>query len=146
MLYYLGVVVMVRLAGKRLAGQMTTFDLIVLIGVAVVAQQVTLGDGRTNALLFVGTVLATHRGLARLAARWPRLRILLRGRPRTLVANGAVLDAALLEEGISEGELRAGLRKLGYGSITQIKLAVLEETGHISAIPFDELSDPGSRA
>ncbi len=30
--YYLGVIVMVRLAGKRLAGQVTTFDLIVLIG------------------------------------------------------------------------------------------------------------------
>jgi uncharacterized membrane protein YcaP (DUF421 family) len=34
-IYYAGVVLMVRLAGKRLAGPVATFDLIILIGMAV---------------------------------------------------------------------------------------------------------------
>ena len=44
--YYAGLVVMMRLAGKRLAGQTTTFDLVVLIQLAVVLQNTALGRGR----------------------------------------------------------------------------------------------------
>ncbi len=136
--YYIGVIVMVRLAGKRLAGQVTTFDLIVLIGLAVVAQQLTLGETKIDALVFIVTVLATHRLLAMLASRSTRVRVLLRGRPRTLIEEGVVLHDALRSEGLSEAELRAGLRKLGLESPSSVKLAVLEETGHISAIPIED--------
>lgn len=38
---------------------------------------------------------------------------------------------------IGRAELLAGLRKLGYESPQQVKLATLEETGHISAVPFE---------
>lgn len=135
--YYLGIVVMVRLAGKRLAGQVTSFDLIVLIGLAVVAQKLTLGETRNDALVFMVTVLAIHRLLAALAARFTWVRVVLRGRPRTLIADGAILHDSLRAEGLSESELRAGLRKLGIETPALVKLAVLEETGHISAIPIE---------
>jgi uncharacterized membrane protein YcaP (DUF421 family) len=45
-----------------------------------------------------------------------------------------VIDRALAEEGISRAELEAGLRKLGFESPEAVELAVLEETGHISAV------------
>jgi len=44
--YYVGLVVIMRLAGKRLAGQTTTFDLVVLIQMAVVLQSTLLRPGR----------------------------------------------------------------------------------------------------
>ena len=40
--YYLVVLLLTRFAGKRLAGQMTTFDLIVLIALATAAEQAAL--------------------------------------------------------------------------------------------------------
>ena len=58
----------------------------------------------------------------------------MRGEPRRLVSQGTVLDRALAEEGISREELEAGLRKLGFASPEEVELAVLEETGHISAV------------
>jgi uncharacterized membrane protein YcaP (DUF421 family) len=70
----------------------------------------------------------------------PRLRQLLR-QPRALVRDGVAIPAALQEEAVSDDELLAGLRKLGYASIEDVKLAVLEEAGHISAVPRSALSD-----
>ena len=137
-LYYAGLVLMMRLAGKRLAGQTTTFDLVVLIQIAVVLQTTLLGKGVENALVFIFTVLVLHRLVAQACARSPRLRKLLRGEPRPLVTQGVVLDDALAEEGMSRAELLAGLRKLGFASPDEVELAVLEETGHISAVRLEK--------
>jgi len=133
-LYYGFLILLTRLAGKRLAGQMTTFDLIVLIGLAVVLQQIFLGEGRRNAAVFLVTVFSLHWLSAAACARWAWLRHLLRGQPRQLVRHGEVLEEALRREGVSAEELQAGLRKLGYQSAADVELAVIEETGHITAV------------
>lgn len=132
--YYLGLLVLVRLAGKRLAGQTTTFDLLILISLGVVLQTAALQDGTANALIFVATVFALHRSVAVLCARSRAIRNLVRGKPRPLVRDGHVIEAALAAEGITHAELLAGLRKLGFSRPDDVQLAVLEETGHISAV------------
>jgi uncharacterized membrane protein YcaP (DUF421 family) len=132
--YYCALVVLMRIAGKRLAGQTTTFDLIVLITLGVVLQSTALHKGMANGIVFVLTVFALHRLVALLCARSSMVRHLIRGKPRVLIRNGEILEQALLDEGISRAELLAGLRKLGYESAETVKLATLEETGHISAV------------
>jgi uncharacterized membrane protein YcaP (DUF421 family) len=134
--YYLALIVMMRLAGKRLAGQTTTFDFVVLISLAVVLQETMLREGPSNAAIFIATVFAVHRGLASWCARSRRVRRLLRGAPRPLIRDGQVAHDALEDEGLSYEELLAGLRKLGHADPAKIRLATLEETGHISAVPY----------
>jgi uncharacterized membrane protein YcaP (DUF421 family) len=141
--YYAALVLMMRLAGKRLAGQTTTFDLIVLISLGVVLQTSALRPGLLNAIVFVVTVFSLHRALALATARSTRLRRLVRGEPRPLVVNGRVSDDALAEEGLSRDELLAGLRRLGFAGPDKVRLAVLEETGHVSAIAIDP--EPAAR-
>jgi uncharacterized membrane protein YcaP (DUF421 family) len=101
LLYYAGLVLVVRFAGKRLGGQITTFDMVVLIQLAVVLQTTAFQEGFANG---------------------------------PLVRNGKVSAEALDEEGLSYEELLAGLRKQGHESPSDVKLAVLEETGQISVI------------
>jgi len=134
LIYYLALIVLLRLSGKRLAGQTTTFDLIVLITLGVVIQSAALRHWLANTLVFVVVVFATHRGLAAACAKSNWLRYLIRGKPRVLVRDGRILEGALVREGIAREELLAGLRKLGFDSPDAVKLAVLEETGHISAV------------
>src|SRR5687768_8352480 len=86
--YYGALIVIMRLAGKRLAGQTTTFDLIVLITLAVVIQSTALDEGWLNAAVFVVTVFAVHRGLAAWCAHSTWIRHLIRGKPRVLVRDG----------------------------------------------------------
>ena len=83
--YYACLLILLRLAGKRLAGQTTTFDLIVLITLGVVLQTSALQQGPWNAIVFVATVFALHRLLAMLCARSIRARHLIRGKPRALI-------------------------------------------------------------
>jgi uncharacterized membrane protein YcaP (DUF421 family) len=135
--YYGALLVLVRVAGKRMAGQTTTFDLLVLITLGVVIQTAALEAGTANAVVFVVTVFALHRGVATLCARSRLLRNIIRGRPRPLVHDGKIIEDALASEGITRAELLAGLRKLGFARPEDVKLAVLEETGHISAVARD---------
>src|SRR5262245_9756798 len=136
--YYFSVIVLVRIAGKRLAGQMTTFDLVILIGLVVAVQQAMLTPGPATSAVFIVTVLLTHLAVTWLCSRYRLVRRLLRGRPRALVRNGAIMERALAEEGMSVDELLAGLRKSGFESPAKVKLAMLEETGHVSVIAADD--------
>jgi uncharacterized membrane protein YcaP (DUF421 family) len=135
--YYAGLVIVMRLAGKRLAGQVTTFDLLVLITLGVVLQSTALMPGKLNAAVFVVTVFASHRGLAWLCARSAKVRHLVRGEPQPLIHNGHVDERVLRAEGMTHEDLLAGLRKLGISDPSQVATAVLEETGHVSAIPIE---------
>lgn len=132
--YYLALIVLMRLSGKRLAGQTTTFDLIVLITLGVVLQSTALQEGTANAGVFVLTVFGLHRLNALLCSRFTTLRHVIRGKPRVLVRDGEILEQALRDEGISHAELLAGLRKAGCEDASTVKLATLEETGHISTV------------
>jgi uncharacterized membrane protein YcaP (DUF421 family) len=136
--YYATLLVMMRLAGKRLAGQTTTFDLLVLITLGVTVQGVFVEQGAWQTTVFVVVVFAAHRGLAAVCRVSPAVRHIVRGRPRALVLDGRVIDAALEAEGVSYDELLAGLRRLGFEEPSQVRLAVLEETGHISAVGASE--------
>ncbi|MFY4729401.1 DUF421 domain-containing protein [Nitrospira sp. BLG_2] len=145
--YYAILVTVMRLAGKRLAGQTTTFDLVILITISVVLQTTALREGVLNAIVFIATVFGSHQLLATACARSKRIRTIVRGCPRPLIRNAHVDYEALASEGLSYEELLAGLRKLGYSSPNGISIATLEETGHISAIAMerDEKSPPIDR-
>jgi uncharacterized membrane protein YcaP (DUF421 family) len=134
--FYAALVLMIRLAGKRLAGQTSTLDLVVLIGLAVVLQNSFLRPGPSNAAVFVAVVFSAHRGLSWLCRRAPWVRRLVHGKARPLIRDGAVQEEALDDENLSHDDLLAGLRKLGLADPSEVRLAVLEETGHISAIPM----------
>lgn len=145
--YYAILVTVMRLAGKRLAGQTTTFDLVVLITISVVVQTTTLREGPLNAVVFIATVFGSHLLLTTLCARSTRVRNIVRGCPRPLVRNAQVDFGALASEGLSYDELLAALRKLGYSSPEGIRIATLEETGHISAVAIkhDDVPAPQKR-
>ena len=139
--YYVALIIVMRVAGKRLAGQTTTFDLIILITLGVVLQTTALQEGTWNAVIFVVTVFALHRLVALLCARSSVMRHLVRGKPKVLIRNGRIIDQALAEEGISRAELLAGLRKLGHENPDTVKVAMLEETGHISAVKMEDAGE-----
>jgi uncharacterized membrane protein YcaP (DUF421 family) len=134
MLYYIGLLLITRFAGKRLAGQTTNVDLIVLIAMGVVLQNAALADGNVNAVIFVVTVFCCHKLIAYASRRSDAIRHVVRGKPRQLVRDGQLMHDALRKEGISEAEVLAGLRKLGHDGLQDVQSATLEVTGHVSAV------------
>ena len=132
--FYIWVLALFRFSGKRLAGQTTTFDLIMLISLSVAVQNVTLLKGTGNSITFIIVVFLTHRMQAWASASFAGFRTLVRGSAAKIVENGKIMTETLAAEGLTLEELDAGLRKLGIETHEDVKTAHIEETGHISAI------------
>ena len=112
--FYAALVALTRLAGKRLAGQTTTFDLIVLISIATATQGMLLGDDWISKTTFLITVFTAHKLLAAACTRSRRLRELVRA---SLVRwSWTVVSSRkrCAPENVSRDELLAGLRRLGF--------------------------------
>jgi uncharacterized membrane protein YcaP (DUF421 family) len=134
---YLVALIGLRLAGKREIGQMTVFDLVVLLLIANAVQNAMVGPDTslTGGVLAAVVLLALNAAVARLRLRWPRLRRAIEGSPTLLVLHGEVLADHLRREGLDQDTLEAALREHGVAEVHDVEMAVLEIDGSISVVP-----------
>jgi uncharacterized membrane protein YcaP (DUF421 family) len=140
---YVLVLVGIRLTGKREVGQMTPFDLTLLLLLsnsvqnAMTGQDTSLLGGATAAmvLLTLNFLLAEISGINR------RFRKMIQGSPALLVHNGQCITAQMAKEHISMDELNRALREHGVACPGDAALAVLEVDGSISVLKYDDVPD-----
>lgn len=134
---YVVILLGLRLAGKREIGQMTVFDLVVLLLLANAVQNAMVGPDTSLAggLLAAIVLLVLNAVVARLRLRWPVLRRVVEGSPTLLVLHGEVLTDHLKRERLDEETLEAALREHGVGDLSDVEMAVLEIDGSISVVP-----------
>lgn len=134
---YLVLLIGLRLAGKRELGQMTVFDLVLLLLIANAVQNAMVGNDTSLAggLWAALILLLLNVGFARLRMRWPKLRHLVEGSPTLLVLHGKPIQAHLQSEGLDEELLETALREHGLAEMKDVEMAVLEIDGSISVIP-----------
>jgi uncharacterized membrane protein YcaP (DUF421 family) len=133
---YLFLLVAFRLLGKRQVGQMTPFDLIVLLIISNVLQNAMIGPDNsvTGGLIGATTVLMLNWLVAGLALKSRRVERLVEGAPTILVHHGRVMEEHLKRELISREQLLSALRRQGIFDISEVKVAVLEESGALSVL------------
>jgi len=136
-LIYLTILIGLRLAGKREIGQMTVFDLVVLLLIANAVQNAMLGPDTSlvGGILAAAVLLGLNSIVARLRLRWPRLRRLVEGTPTILILHGELIPQHLHREGLDEETLLTALREHGISEIGEVEMAVLEIDGSISVVP-----------
>lgn len=134
---YLVILVGLRLAGKREIGQMTVFDLVVLLLLANAVQNAMVGPDTSlvGGLIAAAVLLVLNAVVARLRLRWPRLRRIVEGSPTLLVLHGEVIADHLRREGLDQETLEAALREHGVADLSDVEMAVLEIDGSISVVP-----------
>lgn len=134
---YFAILLGLRLSGKRELGQMTTFDLVVLLLIANGVQNAMVGGDTSlfGGVVAAGTLLLLNWLLARTSWRFPKLRRWLEGVPTVLVTDGETVAVNLRREGVDEATLEAAFREHGIASIENVALAVLEIDGSISVVP-----------
>ena len=137
LMIYLVVLIGLRLSGKREVGQMTIFDLVLLLLIANSVQNALIGGDTSllGGLVAVTTLLIFNTILARLRLRLPILRKLIEGSPTLLVLHGEVLEAHMRKEGIDQESLEAALREHGIQDLGKVEMVVLEIDGSISVVP-----------
>jgi uncharacterized membrane protein YcaP (DUF421 family) len=126
-----------RLAGKRQVGQLTPFDLVVLLIISNVVQNAIIGPDNSlgGGLIGATVILLANYLVVELTFRSRRARRLLEASPTLLVHNGRILHENLTSERVTLDDLHAALRRSGVPEVGQVRVAVLEENGGISVIP-----------
>ncbi len=134
---YLVVLVGLRLAGKREIGQLTVFDLVVLLLLSNAVQNAMVGPDSTllGGLIAAVVLLLLNAGIAQLRLRSTRLRHLVEGTPTVLVLHGQIISQGMQHEGLDGEMLEAALREHGVAKISEVEMAVLETDGSISVVP-----------
>jgi uncharacterized membrane protein YcaP (DUF421 family) len=118
-----------RLSGKRLFGQFTTFDVVMLLVISSVLQNAAIGDDSSlsGGLLGVFVVMLLNWRVAWLTDRHKRLQLLVENVPPVLVRHRGVLPANLDREHLKMAERRAALRNEGVASVNEVRWALLEK-------------------
>jgi uncharacterized membrane protein YcaP (DUF421 family) len=136
---YAAVLLGLRLAGKRELGQMTPFDVVVILLIANAVQNAMVGPDTsvTGGLIAAGVLILGNYGLAQARERLPWLRRAVEGTPTLLINDGKLVSQHLRQEGLDEDEVLMAIREHGVADVKEVRMAVLETDGSISIVPAD---------
>jgi uncharacterized membrane protein YcaP (DUF421 family) len=136
---YAAILLALRVAGKRELGQMTPFDLVVILLIANAVQNAMVGPDTsvTGGLIAAAVLVALDFVIARSRGRLPWLRRAVEGTPVLLIHDGRFVEQHLRQEGVDENEVMMAIREHGVADLSGVKLAVLETDGSISVVPAD---------
>jgi len=138
---YLVVLIGVRLSGKREVGQMTPFDLTLLLLISNAVQNAMTGPDTSllGGVVAASTLLIMNYLIAELSGGNRRFRKFVQGQPSLMVHDGQAILSHMTKEHVSMDELQRAMREHGIGSLHDVALAVLEVDGSISFLKYDEI-------
>src|SRR5690606_3552341 len=130
----------VRIMGKRELGQMTAFELIVLVVFGDLVQQGVLHNdfSLTGAIIAICTLAFWALVLSWLSYSSRRLETMLDGEPRVIVQDGEIVKENLRRDRLTESEILSEMRLAGIGHLSDVAWAILEPQGKMSFIKKDE--------
>src|ERR1039457_4071312 len=116
---YLFILIAFRFTGKRQVGQLTPFDLVVLLILSNVVQNAVIGNDNSlgGGILGAVTILVLNWMVVEISYRFKPARRLLEGQPALLIDNGKILQENLKNERITLEDLQAALRRSGVGDV-----------------------------
>jgi len=138
---YLVVLIGVRLSGKREVGQMTPFDLTLLLLLSNSVQNAMTGPDTSliGGVVAASTLLLLNHLIGIFSGGSQTFRRVVEGEPSLLVHDGKAIETHMAREHVSMDELERALREHGIASVHDVALAVLEVDGSISCMKYDEI-------
>src|ERR1700687_2114502 len=134
---YVFLVVGLRLLGRRELGQMTIYDLVLIVVLANSVQNAMVGDDTTlfGGLVAASTLLTINWLFTFLLTRFPGLNRDLVGQPLLIVSEGKFIEEPMRREGVTHDQVMAALREHGLSKLEDARMCVLEVDGTISVVP-----------
>ncbi len=140
---YVFLLALLRLTGKRQIGQMSPFDLVLLLVLSNAVQNSMNGGDNSviGGMISAVTLVGLNSLVAVLTFKSKKLEGLIEGRPELLIHNGTLFQKALDHSCLTQHELMAALRQAGCASVEEVHVAMLEDDGNISVIPRNKQSE-----
>lgn len=142
-LAYFGLIVFLRVSGKRTLAKMNAFDLVVTVALgstlasALLTEDVALLEG----LLGLAVLICLQFIVTWLSVRSRLIRRLVRSEPTLLYYRGQLLDRALRSERVTESEVYQAVRAGGFASLEAVRAVVLESDGSFSVVTSEAPSN-----
>ncbi|MEZ0387932.1 MAG: DUF421 domain-containing protein [Verrucomicrobium sp.] len=133
---YVVVLVMLRATGKRQVGQLSPFDLVLLLLLSNAVQNAMNGgdNSLTGGFILAGTLVGLNYLLSVATYKSRKLETLIEGKPQVLIHKGQVDQTIMEAAKLTRHELELALRRHGCTSPAEVRLAVLENNGEISVV------------
>lgn len=133
---YIGLVVLLRVSGKRTLSKLNAFDLVVTVALGstlasvLLDEQVALAEGLTAFALLV----ALQAVITALSVRSARFSSFIKAEPTLLAYEGRLLQQALKRQRVTEAEVDAALRTHGCGRLDEVQAVVIETDGSLTVV------------
>lgn len=137
---YLFLLVLLRVTGKRQVGQLSPFDLVLLLVLSNAVQNSMNGGDNSlvGGMVSATTLVALNFVLGLVTARSKKIEAFVEGRPQVLIHNGQLFEDVLASTQMTHHEVQAALRRAGCATVNEVRMAVLEINGSISVIKRDK--------
>ena len=133
---YLGLLIVLRLIGKRAFGDMTTFDSVGLMLVGSTLRLAITGDDKSplSAVIGVIPIFLLDKAMGWSCARWSWLDRMVEGKDSLLARGGRLVEGALRRHDMSEAAFRRALREKGLREVGDAAEVRLEANGKVSVL------------
>ncbi len=133
-LVYAGLVLFLRLFGKRELAQLNPFDLVVLLSLSNTVQNAMIGDDNTvtGGLIGAFSLMAFNYVVVRFFFRHRRLDQIMEGIPTVLIEKGRLNHKALAKELLTLPELATAAHRQGFRKLEDVKRCVIDPGGSFS--------------
>lgn len=137
---FVGLIVLLRVAGKRTLTKMNAFDFIMTftigstLATTITSSDITISEGMTA----LGTIIFAQYVIAWLEVRSGTFQNLVKAKPSVLFHDGKFHLETMLKERISKVEVLAAMRYSGLSDPSQARLVIMETDGQLSVIPKSE--------
>lgn len=144
--FYFFIAISYRLMGKREVGQLGIIDLIVSI---LIAELVAISIENNNepiilTIIPISVLVILEIGLAFLAIKNRKIRVLLGGKPTLIITDGKINYHEMIKQRYTLDDLLLALRQKEIKDITQIEYAFLEPNGKLSLFKYTPFKIKGS--
>lgn len=133
--FYIALVIVTRISGKRSFSKLSSFDFTITVAIgsvmatAILSKSVSLPQSIVGLLsIFLIQMVVAH------ARRWKVVRKVMDNKPTLLMKDGKIIAGSLEKCKVTESDLKAKLREANVIQLSEIKAVVFESTGDISVL------------
>lgn len=139
---YAFLIVLLRLTGKRQIGQLSPFDLVLLLILSnAVQNSMNAGDNSLiGGLISATTLIAVNYLMGLITFKSKKLEEIIEGRPQVLIYQGKLFEEVMTDAKLTRHELDSTLRQSGYFELKEVKLAILENNGSVTVQGYEKKS------
>ncbi len=133
---YVGVLIVIRIMGKREVGQLSPFDLVVAI---MIAESAAISMENLDQPLFLGfipvlTLMTAEVLFSYISLKNKWLRHLITGTPSVIIERGVIMEKEMRKIRYNINDLLSQLREKNAHNINDVEYAILETSGELSVI------------